>query len=1013
MPVKIKVEVILCPHQRCLSIARPGASWPLPAKLPVQLTRTGGGRADVVLLGETNARGVTKSTELERETYKVEIPGYDFEAAAELNLASATNGQTFSVRLAPRADRWLVVLQLTEYPAGTGLGGASMRITSPGGGFPAPPASTPDGLVYATAPAGPVTFDFDPVPVAGGGRIIPADPTVPYTVEESDIVEVIPFAYWPAIEISAVPSVRTPSGAVPLIGATVTVEYRGSPGVPGSVATKKLPQGASTVSWEYAFPGVYVITVTPPPDFGGLPIKAVPSVTTQALSSGQSLPVPAQFSLVATEKAEFRVQTPQNQSLKGNLLLEILGPGTVQQVTGSGASFTADIPANEVLKVRLDPATVPQITVPRIGDVPVTMPAQEQPVEAPPGKNTIVLDYLYSITAQVVDEHGRDVAGAMIDIVDEDQNPVDTVVADEHGGFVLGLQGGGTYYLAQHPQGGEVGIQERVDVHSNGRAVVTVQRGARGPGGPGPSPDGGPHGGEAISDLSAYPVLTEEISTTGAPTPSGGGLGGGAGAGYGQAVDQAIRDVLGWRPGGDLAGFQAALTGAFQLREREGHTEWKWQQRGYAVQADMGALTGAQASIYARAKAALDQIQPLLAGLITLNPSRYEPQDLETIRSVVGTELQELVSELSLEGGPRIQRVDQLFSLLLGKGRKSRGMNPDLVQGNLGTLRQRFALTVDQIQTVDEERVVTNFRIIVEQILALHASWDFDRKLLSAMSPRAAFGTVLIWLSRGLEAVCESVGDVMFALDSVYVDAAQRQVIELRFEDLVVPDVPQVPFRGNPPRTVSEPLGHQDPMFLSDLLDWVLRTSRDEGPRIIQDAGKDGVLAFKPVLSTLRLLVRATGQIARERNARNAMPAGMRTPRVDRAIKVLAAQLDEAANLASLVQVDEPPAIAYASILNPNTSLPVPPAGLGLLPAIQVMLTGSNFRGPARAVLATEDNESIADLKASATIYNPSSASAVFANPSTSTANAGTWQVSIINDDETQSNWIEVLRVPR
>jgi hypothetical protein len=340
-------------------------------------------------------------------------------------------------------------------------------------------------------------------------------------------------------------------------------------------------------------------------------------------------------------------------------------------------------------------------------------------------------------------------------------------------------------------------------------------------------------------------------------------------------------------------------------------------------------------------------------------------------------------------------------------------MNPDLVQGNLGTLRQRFALTVDQIQTVDEERVVTNFRIIVEQILALHASWDFDRKLLSAMSPRAAFGTVLIWLSRGLEAVCESVGDLMFALDSVYVDAAQRQVIELRFEDLVVPDVPQVPFRGNPPRTVSEPLGHQDPMFLSDLLDWVLRTSRDEGPRIIQDAGKDGVLAFKPVLSTLRLLVRATGQIARERNARNAMPAGMRTPRVDRAIKVLAAQLDEAANLASLVQVDEPPAIAYASILNPNTGLPVPPAGLGLLPAIQVMLTGSNFRGPARAVLATEDNESIADIEVSATIYNPSSASAVFANPSTSTANAGTWQVSIINDDETQSNWIEVLRVPR
>ena len=72
-----------------------------------------------------------------------------------------------------------------------------------------------------------------------------------------------------------------------------------------------------------------------------------------------------------------------------------------------------------------------------------------------------------------------------------------------------------------------------------------------------------------------------------------------------------------------MAGFQAALTGAFQLREVEGHTQWAWQQRGYAVQADMGALTGAQASIYARARSALDQLLPLLAGLTSLNPALW------------------------------------------------------------------------------------------------------------------------------------------------------------------------------------------------------------------------------------------------------------------------------------------------------------------------------------------------------------------------------------------------------
>ncbi len=225
--------------------------------------------------------------------------------------------------------------------------------------------------------------------------------------------------------------------------------------------------------------------------------------------------------------------------------------------------------------------------------------------------------------------------------------------------------------------------------------------------------------------------------------------------------------------------------------------------------------------------------------------------------------------------------------------------------------------------------------------------------------------------------------------------------------------MPEVPFKGNPPQTVTEHLGHQAPMFLSDLLDWVLRVSQDEGPRIIQDAGKDGVLAFKPVLDTLRILVRATARIARGHHAHNAMPAGMRTPRVDRAIKVLAAQLDETANLASLVRSEPAPQIAYATILDTADHHPVSMAALSTLNQIEIAMTGSNFRGPAKAILAAQD----ADLdvsRANVTISTPSSACAIFDNPSSDRANAGTtWVVSIINNDETQSDPIEVLRVPR
>ena len=153
-----------------------------------------------------------------------------------------------------------------------------------------------------------------------------------------------------------------------------------------------------------------------------------------------------------------------------------------------------------------------------------------------------------------------------------------------------------------------------------------------------------------------------------------------------------MRDVLGWRPSADVGGFQAALAGAFQLQEVEGHTEWTWQQRGYAVQADMGALTGAQASIYARAKSALEQIQPLLAGLTPINPALYPPQDLETIRTVVTAELTELVSEL----GSKAARVSSgsISSLrLLARAKAAANIDPDRVKARSAPAR-RFGLTV-------------------------------------------------------------------------------------------------------------------------------------------------------------------------------------------------------------------------------------------------------------------------------------------------------------------------------
>jgi hypothetical protein len=952
----------------------------------------------------TNDNGVTGlSPELEPGTYRVQLPGYEFEAAADLDLTAGHPRKPIEVRLAPSEDRWLVLLQLSEQPAATPMNGATVHVNRTDGSTQAV-TSAADGRTYATAPEGEVTLQFDPLPTAGGGRLIPSDASVPYTASPSRVVTVIPITYWPAIQISVQPTVTAPDGKTgPLIGSSVTVEYRGSPGVPAFSETKLLDSGSvsgrssggpGTVAFEYPFPGVYLVTVTPPPTSEGLPIgNPSPQVTPSALSSGAQLLVPARFDVAETEEAKFVVTTPQDQSLtQGCFTLQIVsqdkGTNITRPVDYREKSVTVCVPKGEPLVFRIvsDPTTGP-----KIADIPLTMSVPEQKVVGPPAANTIELKYEHSITGQAVDEHGHAVPGATIQILDTHQTPVTRVIADKQGSFDAGLAASGIYYLSQYPEGGEVGIQEKVDVHSNTPVTVRCKTGPAVAGGFG----GNGTSSEALTDLSAYPLLTEEITTTGPPAPVSGGPGaGGPGAGYGQTVDQVMRDVLGWRPSGDVAGFQAALNGAFQLRQVEGHTEWSWQQRGYAVQADMGALTGAQASIYARAKSALDQILPLLTGLTPLNPALYPPQDLEAVRTVIAAELQELVNELALEGGPRIQRVDELFRLLTGESRKSLRPDPHLVQGQLGVLRDRFGLTVANVDTVDEERILTNFRIVVEQVLSLQESWVSDRALLSVLDSNTSFGTILIWLSRGLEAVCESVDDLTFALDSVFVDAAQRQVIQLDFTGEVV-ELPELPlYKGRKERYPFN--GKQAPIVLSDMLDWVVRASRDEGPRIVQDAGKDGVLAFAPILNQLRILIHATRKFIRSPKGAT-LPDGMRTPRVRRALEVLAGQLDEAADLAGLVRRDGLPEITEVS----------PPVKTSIRghKAFTLTLTGNNFRRLCSAFLYAANREDIADIPARHVKFDgPTQVHATFGIPRPEDAGGRLdWQVVLTNEDGTTS----------
>lgn len=395
-------------------------------------------------------------------------------------------------------------------------------------------------------------------------------------------------------------------------------------------------------------------------------------------------------------------------------------------------------------------------------------------------------------------------------------------------------------------------------------------------------------------DFAAFPVLTESVTLPQLPAPSGGQI-----SSVGQTVESALREALGWRPRpNDPRGFSAALMHSFDRREVEGHTVATWTPRTYAaqVQADLGAITGAQASLYSRARVALDASLPLLDGLYPLDPAA-DPQDTEAIRAIIRSELTELVAELGVEGGPRISRVDDLLDLLLGR---PEDRVQDTVGGQLGRLEVRFGLVRDRVETVDEEENLTNFIILVDYVREIDTSWRAQRDFFDPTSDATPFlGTQLVLLSRSLAVVAESVTEVGFTLDSVFLGAAERLAIRLTFNGAGGEGSRLVDSRNLelvlPARTPS--------ILLGELLSWVERVASEEGPQLLQDGGKDGATALTPVLDKLRSLVRAS-LITTHGGLQTfeSVPAGYATARVQRALTELAKYLDDSVDLASRIQ---------------------------------------------------------------------------------------------------------------
>jgi hypothetical protein len=411
---------------------------------------------------------------------------------------------------------------------------------------------------------------------------------------------------------------------------------------------------------------------------------------------------------------------------------------------------------------------------------------------------------------------------------------------------------------------------------------------------------------EAVEDSVSYPLMTEQVgnppsSSYGGGTGTGGiGVGGSGSLQLSQLATQTITNVLGWKPKDDDAkGFVGALTQSFSLQDVEGHVEATWTPRTYAVQTDLaGGISGAQASLYTRANEGLQQSLPLLDGLYALNPDS-DVEMVTALKDIVSSQFTELVNELGYPGGPRISRVNQYFFLLLGNTLPNTSTtgypvasDPDKIKGTLGKLRDELQLQSfsHYVNTIEDEQDITNYRILSDYLTSLAQSWVNNVGFFGLDTKKAFLGTQLVLLSRQLSVIGETVGEVRFALDSVFIGPSERQTLQLEFG------------KGEPA------------MFIEDILSWTEAFAKDEGPQLIQNAGKLGIGdGFIPVVAKLETIV---GEARHPQNVDD-LPRGYRTIRVKHALKDLQDQLGELARMAGEVSLQTPPKVFdYDEIVN-------------------------------------------------------------------------------------------------
>lgn len=396
--------------------------------------------------------------------------------------------------------------------------------------------------------------------------------------------------------------------------------------------------------------------------------------------------------------------------------------------------------------------------------------------------------------------------------------------------------------------------------------------------------------------ITVYDILPTANQLVGQCPPSSPSFGDQKDCSLEHIVDCALTEVLGRTLKSDPKAFVANLNKNFTAKvNNNGYTEYEWKPQAYApVQNDLGGtVSGAQASLYHRVKSAFNDALPILDKLYPLDPAA-DLQNADAMRAIIRTEMVELVNELGATGGPRVQRVDNLFQHLIGDAEDNG--SSDHVGGQLKNLADVFGLRPDRVNTVDEEQNYGNFLIIRDYLVSIKGSWN---DYLENSEAGAYIGPQLVLLSQALSVVAESVQETYRIMKLVFLGAAERQAVVIDFTKVKSP--PGMPVDVAFPLPDGTGYLKKDlaklvpPMTVEGLLNWVWQFGSEEGPALAKAGGKLGIAeAIANTAAKLMILVQATSFTPVPSNA-------FRREGVLRALRDLAMQLYQVQELAKQI----------------------------------------------------------------------------------------------------------------